>query len=250
MWNRAASELYIFNSEFTNNVAHGRGGAIYAHGHVDISSSTISGNTADSGGGVFGQSRVHITDQSYLQGNVATSKGGAVHVSGDELTIRAGTILDGNRSDGDGGAVFILDGVLQMDDGTVRYSSATADGGGILARNTTVEVTNSTISGNSTCEDGGGLHVEDGDLTILDSTIGSNSAAACYTNPAGPKRGGGIFFRNGSLQISNYARVSSNYALAGGGLYAAQATATITGSMLSLNTACMEAVAPSWMMWT
>ena len=70
---------YISNCIFTNNVARGNGGAIYAFGNINIKSSTFTSNKADGrGGAVFGNKDLYISNSKFISNKVGKN-GGAVY---------------------------------------------------------------------------------------------------------------------------------------------------------------------------
>lgn len=113
------------------------GGGLYVRGDATITTSTISGNSADA------------------TGDGLNAIGGGVFVTGD-LAISNSTI-DGNIVDGDGGGVF-----------KARFSNYGDPG-------TVMTIANSTISGNTAARGGGVSSARPS--TIVNSTIAFNEAA-------------------------------------------------------------------------
>ncbi len=119
------------------------GGGLYVRGDATITTSTISGNSADA------------------TGDGLNAIGGGVFVTGD-LVISHSTI-DGNTVDGDGGGVFKArfsnygdpGTILTIDNSTISGNSAARGGGISSARPSTIS--NSTIAFNGATDGAGGM---------------------------------------------------------------------------------------------
>jgi hypothetical protein len=110
------SRLGVFDSAVTGNTASGVGGGIYEKGDNGggnsdfILRSTISGNHADSGGGIYGLAAWGYVSESTLTGNTADSgDGGAIH--GDYGYLSDDTI-SGNSAATSGGGVSAISDIL------------------------------------------------------------------------------------------------------------------------------------------
>ena len=156
------------------------GGAILSRENLTLTGSTISGNSALFGGGLFnGGGTLTLTD-STISGNSTLFDGGGLWNYNGTLTVTNSTI-SGNDANRDGGGLFNRDGgTVEVSDSTISGNTA-SDGGGGLENigGGTLTVTNSTISGNSAGDGGGGIEtVGGGTLTVANSTISGNSAGA------------------------------------------------------------------------
>ena len=150
-----------------NHVSVGYGGGIFAEGSVTITSSSISGNTASSGGGISADT-VDVTSSS-IYANTVTGmySGDGGGISGHNIAIYSSTISHNSAVFGGG-----LKGQARSVDGHVIGS--------------TVIVASSTIFGNTADVAGGIEHTggglpEHGLLTITNSIVAGNSA------PIGPE---------------------------------------------------------------
>jgi hypothetical protein len=181
-----------------------------------------------------------------LSGNGNTTNGGVFwsggFTSNSNLTI-SNSVLTGSQSAGNGGAIYVYRGSLQVDSATISGNTADNAGGGIYFHQTDAPsaIRNSTISGNTVADggfaDGGGVYINDDNPTnpilIENSTITGNSA---------PDAGGGIYdFSNSGAGLSTLtlesSTVSGNTAgNAGGGLYQYYGT-TIRNTIISDNSA-------------
>jgi hypothetical protein len=175
------------------------GGAILNAGTLNLSQSTISGNSAAEGGGIYNSSGGSLLiSNSTVSGNTAQLSGGGIWTYGT-LTLNNST-LSGNTagsatSTGYGGGLYAAVGTSNtISDSTFSNNYARIAGGGILtAGGTSVAISNSTLAGNSTQYYGGGIANSwsggalGSTMTITNSTLSANNAGSA---------GGGIF--NGS----------------------------------------------------
>src|SRR5690606_6483656 len=108
-------------------------------GNVDISYSTISGNSAPAkgGGGVFSEGNITLA-HSTVAGNSGFQQGGGLFARGNAI-VRASTISGNTAMDG-GGLSVKYGGTVEMSDSTVAFNAANrgtdvpeGGGGGILA---------------------------------------------------------------------------------------------------------------------
>jgi hypothetical protein len=101
----------------TTVFSFGQGGGIYNIGDLTIQQSTLSGNTAYSGGGIFTSAGTTTIQGSTLTGNTATCGGGIYN--GGTATIQQST-LSGNTAGSDGGGIFnAASGTLAVKDSAV-----------------------------------------------------------------------------------------------------------------------------------
>src|SRR3954454_16605400 len=124
----------------SNSTTDGSGGGVSkeaAPGPLHILDSTISGNSASLGGGVFfyrNDAPADIQD-SVISNNTASTSGGGIYfysIAADVTISR--TTISGNHSDCCGGGIFLYDtdaGTLTIDHTTISGNTATSEGGGI-----------------------------------------------------------------------------------------------------------------------
>lgn len=133
------SSLQIRRSTFTDNHADWTGGAIHLENsgrNFDIEQSTISGNTAADGAGLFigvTTSDVFISS-STLSGNVASGNGGGLFLTDNyDTVILVNCTISGNQAT-DGGGIFVQDSNsdVQFFSCTIYGNTASGQGGGIL----------------------------------------------------------------------------------------------------------------------
>ena len=236
-------------------LAHG--GGIYSdNGALTVTNSTISGNStsggSSEGGGIYSDNGALTVTNSTISGNSTSggnSGGGGISNDDGTLTVSNSTISDNSTSseNSGGGGIYSRSGDLTVTNSTISGNSTSggyAVGGGIYSRYALQTVTNSTVSGNSTAGNfsgGGGIHSRNAPLTVTNATISGNSTSGdnasgggifsdtnlttqtttitnstIYNNTAADA-GGGIFNRDGLLQVFN-STVSGNEAAIGGGI--------------------------------
>jgi hypothetical protein len=161
-----------------------------------ISGLTITGGICDSGGGLFNNGNLTLTDDT-LSGNSARGGGGGGIANGPYGTLMiTDSTLSGNSAFLASGGGLANQGSLTILSSTISGNSVLAANGGGLANQGSLTIINSTISGNSATGSAGGIE-NLSSLTMADDTVADNSAS-------GP--GGGIdneAFSGGYLTLSN-----------------------------------------------
>ncbi|MBW2253688.1 MAG: hypothetical protein JRI25_03725 [Deltaproteobacteria bacterium] len=135
-----------------------------------------------------------------------TTYGGAVVNDADlPITILEST-LSSNTADY-GGAVYLLDGSLTLDNSTIDGNTATGSGGGICIWEGSLTVDGATLSNNTASLAGGAVYMNDGSVTVQNtSTLSGNHAAG------GSGWGGGaIAIIQGSISV-NASTLTDNHA--------------------------------------
>ena len=186
-----ANSLTVRNSVLSGNSAPSEGGAIRKrYGTLVIEDCTISGNTANYGGGLSAAD--NSVNVQIIRSTFSNNRGTQTPLAGS----------------GYGGGIFVLSGSLSIAESTISGNTS-LKGGGIYASNTTLTVTDSVISNNSaTSGNGGGILATGNGASIARSTIAGNSATG--------SSGGGIYAAIVSMTDST---VNGNTARNGGGLY-------------------------------
>jgi predicted outer membrane repeat protein len=147
-------------TQIIGNTARNTGGGILARGTFNFQGGIISGNTAESGGGV-----------SVMQTGI--------------FNFTGGSITDNTTTVTRGGGIFITTGATgTMSGGTIAHNTAKSDGGGVYVGPNGTQFTQSggTIGGTSTGDEnsavnGGGVYVDaDGTYTLTGGTITGNTA--------------------------------------------------------------------------
>ncbi len=167
-----------------NGLTAGVGGGIYLfQGTLTLNNSTLNGNSAYHGGGMFASVFTTSTlNNVTVNGNSASVAGGGItHDPEGDLIINNSFITGNSAGDRGGG---IEGGVITLNNSVIAGNSAANDGGGINTfRNITLN--NSTVNANGAGRRGGGISVElGGNVTLNNSTISANGARG---------NGGGIY---------------------------------------------------------
>jgi filamentous hemagglutinin family protein len=225
--NVTLDNLTIANGNATDDSG---GGIRYAGtGTLNVTNSSVSGNTAGSGGGIFAEGGGTLTlTNSSVSNNTAQFGSSGIFVADSTLTLINSTVSGNTTQFGIGGGIFATGGTTTLTNSTISNNTAQFGiGGGILATGGTLTLTNSTVS-NNTAQEGGGIYAADGTATLTNSTVSNNTAQ--FT-------GGGIFAADGMLNVTNSTVSDNTTQFSGGGIFAAGGTATLSNSTVSDNTA-------------
>jgi CSLREA domain-containing protein len=182
----------ITGSTISGNYAVDYGGGICNWATLEIANSTISGNTADRGAGVFMYSTSVLTlVESSVTDNLAVTDAGGIYNNGN-LSIQKSAL--GRNTAGSGGGIRSYT-TLTIHESTFFDNEATSNGGGIF-NSGTLDITNSTFTGNTAVNYyGGGIYNDSGNLGLYHSTFAYNAAGL---------NGGGIYnYTNGYLSYAN-----------------------------------------------
>jgi len=140
-----------------DNTASIKGGGVYsqsADNHIQFSSGSISGNTANDGGGVYLLADEFNVSSGSISGNTAINNGGGVYLQTGTLSLSSGTIsLSRNTATNNGGGVYLQTGNFSLSSGTISENSAGMIGGGVYIDITssypcTVNISGGTIDQN------------------------------------------------------------------------------------------------------
>ncbi len=221
-----ASTVSIIDTVVSKNrsvTGLGIGGGIHNNaGKLSLLRTRVVDNEALTGGGihsteqsVFGGAvgEAEIVD-STISGNAATH-GGGIYNLGVPLTIVETTIDQNTAVSAGGGLLNAGAGEVHVERSTFSNNSSQSDGGGIYnATGGTVVVTNSTLSGNEAGYFGGGIfNVHTGSLVELHhSTVVQNRANVAFSDFG---FGGGIYLSNGTHAMLDQTIVAGNIWAAG-----------------------------------
>ena len=147
----ANTPINIDSSTITDNgtvYGYGQGGGIYAQsGLITVTNSTISGNSASEGGGIFKGGYFGGTmtiNNSTVSGNSAIEGGGIF--GGGDVTVNNSTISNNNALLG--GGVFNYIGGFTINDSTITGNAADT-GGGIYTYYDPVTLNRALVTGNA-----------------------------------------------------------------------------------------------------
>ena len=227
------------------------GGGILNDGTLNLSNSTVTGNSAFSGGGVYLDGVSATLTGDTITTNTGGSGGGVTMQDG--TNVISGGSVDGNHSvgviKGAGGGIDIEDlnpgDSASLSNVDVSSNTSSIDGGGLYvgnqsaASNNQVTLTNVTADNNTADDSGGGLYVSNGGagggtVTMTGGSVSGNSAAS---------NGGGIYDQNnghgGSVHFTGVSVNSNTSSINAGGIYvqddASGDTTTFSGGSIDNN---------------
>ena len=216
-----------------------KGGGLYADNSiVTINNGTISGCKArmGAGGGLYATNQSTITIKDGTISGCEAGAGGGLYVDGSTVTISGGTISGCEAAINDGGGLYATNqSTITISGGTISGckapSSDKGNGSGLYANKSTVNISGGTISG---CEGrwGGGLYAENSStIEISGGTISGCKVGA----------GGGLFVDSSTIRISGgiISECTTSDTGNGGGLYAKNSTIKITGGRIENNKAAL-----------
>lgn len=202
---------------------------------INIDGTTITGNKANHGGGVY--IRYNAVNKLYtftcklgnstISNNTANLDGGGIYMTGASInsTGSGTTTISGNKAlDGRGGGIYLYNGNLAQANLTVTNNSSANKtsrenvsyyGGGIYQVNGNFTCSGAvTITGNSTWGRGGGFYVNSGTVTFSSTT-----AVADISGNTSTDRGGGFYVNDGNVNMQQ-ASIRNNVTKSDGGGFA------------------------------
>jgi predicted outer membrane repeat protein len=203
------SSSFISNTITSNT---GSGGAISNRsGDLTVIGSTFRGNGALDGGALYVNSGTVVTvTHSLFEGNQA-GYGGAIESRG-QLDVNDSVLRNNRATSGDGGAIWVLDGDLDLAYTTISGNQATTTGGGISCYGNTLSVIHSTLSGNGAGGNGGAIY-STCNLNLTNSTLSGNRATGSGSG------GGGVYQAGSGTATVAAVTVVNNTASFGAGVY-------------------------------
>ena len=192
---------------------------------------TISGCTADKGGGLYADNSIVTINNGTISGCKARmgAGGGLYATNQSTITIKDGTISGCEA--GAGGGLYVDGSTVTISGGTISgCEAAINEGGGLYATNSsTITIKNGTISGCRAVDNGCGLYATNSsEITISGGTI-----SGCKAWSSGKGNGGGLYANHSTIKITG-GTISGCDGRWGGGLYAENSsTITITDSTIS-----------------
>jgi hypothetical protein len=234
-------KLTLTNAVVTQNTCTGAvcfGGGIYLQDddspEATLVDSEVSGNTADSGGGIclnHNAQTLRLT-RTVVRDNTANEGGGLVTFGQDVVVITDSTI-SGNRAIEfvPGGALG--GGLLDVSGGTWTISGTTITGNTVTVN----------VNGGFTAAYGGGLAENGGaTITVANSTVVGNTVTNTGTALAA---GGGLFSEGGGNWTLNNVTIAGNTVTAqngsGGGMETTRGKYTLRNSIVHGNAAAKNA---------
>jgi uncharacterized repeat protein (TIGR01451 family) len=229
------SALWLTNTNFISNTALGFGGGAYAYGAVTVSGSRFENNhsaeSLRSGGGLYANSSLWLTDTKFIS-NTATESGGGAYAWGTATVISSW--FENNRSTGMSGGGMYANQTLLLIDSHIIGNMALAPGGGIFAGQAVTATGNRFEKNDSTGGVGGGLYTAS-TLRLTDTLFISNTAAfggggasvgdaatvigSRFENNSSADGEGGGLIAWGTLWLTNTQFLRNRAATDGGGAY-------------------------------
>lgn len=244
----SSGSVYMYGGNIAGNTATKDGGGITATNPAEDGSrvfemygGTITGNKAGaSGGGVNTSTHVELVGGT-ISNNISTTQGGGLNLSlgtdkvACEVTISEDFIISDNKTEGNGGGVYIAGGMtddnspkfdskLTLEGGTISDNTADGNGGGIYNLGELI-VEDVIISENNAVNGGGIYNISEEKLTMTGGVISDNTAT---------QNGGGVN-NEGTFDFSG-GKITDNSATQNGGGIRNADTLTITGGEISENT--------------
>ena len=231
----ANGKLTVDASTISSNTAtNGSGGGVYAVGTVTVTGGTISSNHADKtgndcglGGGIYaeaGSNTITIESGSSITGNTAQHGAGLYAASGT-VDVKTNSTITSNAASQNGGGIYANGGTVNVSATTttteILKQNTAVNGGGIYANGGTVNFSNGVIKNNYASHWGGGLYIPaTGKLTLKGTaTISGNRV------PAG-MHGGGVYLA-GVVEVGSASKAGTDV-LTVEDNYADAASSTVT----------------------
>ncbi len=239
----------IVNANFTNNYATEDGGSLFIEGQNCILNNTVFINsTAHNDGGAIewqgsnGKIYNLTADNCYADSAHGSSKGGALIITGDNISIDCANIsnsyVDGLSSSRavQGGAIFLTGNGCNVTNSSftncsVKWTGTNASGGAMYIIGNNTNVIDSNFTNNSAPSDGGAIYLS-GTNATLDNVNCTNNTAKL--------RGGAIFIIDNDKSDIKDSYFENNHAGANGGAidyYVGAKNGHVTDSVFINNTA-------------
>jgi len=190
--------LNISGGTISGNTASSYGGGIFASSTAttNINGGTISGNqtTTQSGGGIYAYGTLNMTSGT-ISNNTAYTYGGGI-ICKEMCTMTGGTI-SGNTATTQSGGGIRVDGTFTLEGGTISSNIATDVGGGISANGEgNVTISNTALIDGNEARIGGGIGIGNGKILNISGNVKILNNESKWT-------GGGLYINNGNAAIEN-----------------------------------------------
>ena len=144
------------------------------------------------GGGLYIDGSSPTIEDCIVGTNQAT-RGGGAYLRFSETAFRR-TIFEGNVASGGGGGIWWIEGVITLEECTIRDNQTEGDGGGLHLATDDGSITGGSITGNLATNNGAGLWWQGSSATLLllDIEVSMNIAGGT---------GGGVYSQSGFIGI-------------------------------------------------
>jgi len=238
----------ITGTTFQDNTADWSGGGVFIwRTPLTIMDSQFSNNQADEYGGGLGyqdhSTETVLISNTTFENNSATWDGGAIHFSGELMTINTCTIQNnvaengagihnGTADDPYGKYIIRADTTLTITSSTIQENTASGDGGGAFNEGV-MTCGESNFFGNESFTLGGGIH-NTGELEVLGCTFDKNGTGfdggginnyniaeirGSNLNNNTSERGGGFTSIGGDVEISQSTFMNNSASDRGGAIF-------------------------------
>lgn len=216
---------------------------------VNLRKGTLTGNSANENGGainiyvneVNGTAVMNVGATNYttpqLEDNIAKGNGGAICINNGSVNMTKGVINACTATNGGGGAIYISGGDFTMNGGSigeviddVKNGNRASKGGAIYVTGGNFTMNDGEIVGNTATESGGGIQISDGNVYINGGLIEYNLARGEAANAG---YGGGIFVDGGEIVKIMGGEISHNIAAKNGGGIEIKTDKTVTVDIYS-----------------
>ena len=140
----------------------------------------------------------------------SSTYGGAIYSTGTSAHIDLNNCTFSNNHAAYGGAIYMVDGILDIRNSVFTNNYATYYGGAIVSDNANVTVKKSRFNGNYALNDAGGS------FYLIDSNLVANSLSVTSSNAT---FGGAITSLKSNLNLNNFTATANNAKYDGGALY-------------------------------
>jgi hypothetical protein len=200
----------------TGNSANSAGGIYNTSGTVTVSDSEISFNTGTAGvGGILSRAATGgadlIIERSTIHSNQAIGGGGGGIYTVSNGSYQAelhisGSEITKNTSEATSGGIRGINASIDIDDSTIDGNTAGYACGGLFLDGGVGDIDGTTISNNTVVNTidigtGGGICVSDNTTTITNSTISGNVVLGPSTGQSYSGRGGGLSLIGGPFGV-------------------------------------------------
>lgn len=259
---KSTINLNMEGARIEYNEAEGLGGGIYFENtsleekgydfNILLNYGTVSGNSASQGAGIYvskgsigpeesqePQTLVRLqqdnTNSLIVSNNIAVSGGGGICVVDGSLNMPNGTITSNSVSGtGNGGGVYVENGNFTIGDGEVSSNALVAGmGAGVYVVGSeglgNFTMKGGTINNNTnSTNNGGGVYVHGGNFKLESGSITTNSSG---------KNGGGVYINGGNFTLDSAdGSITGNSAASGGGVFLNNGNFSLVTGTISDNT--------------
>ena len=227
----SGSGCTIHATTIHGNTTEGNGGGIGCNGaEVTLFDTILSGNTATTGGAVYGSSSstMLFTDCSFLD-NSAVNDAGAMACLGYSGPVLTRCIFSGNSAaNDDGGALFCRSASPTLTECVFSTNSAADCGGAVYSESSNPSLHSCSFTQNHAGNDGAGLYVTSSSSAIIDNcTFSANSADS---------DGGAIYCYSVTTCELSSCTLYANAGCFGGGIYGHYSSLILDNSIIAYGT--------------